>query len=100
MLNTDSSLVWQRAIADTTLGLVGIDAAEDIYWWAYDSVNVQMIATRVTVDNALVWQSTSSIPVLGTLFPNGMHVDAYGNLFVSLNEQAYGNGRRFPSPAT
>ena len=46
-----------------------------------------MIATRVTVDNTLVWQSTASITVLGTLFPNGIHVDAYGNLFVSLNEQ-------------
>jgi hypothetical protein len=87
LLGTDGSIVWQRAIAGTTLGLVGLDAAEDIYWWAYDSTNLQMIASRVTVDDALVWQSNSSITVLGTLFPNNMHVDTYGNMFVSLNEQ-------------
>ena len=87
LLNTDGSIAWERVIPDTTLGLVELDAEEDIYWWAYDSVNFQMIATRVTVDNALVWESTTPIAVLGVLFPNGMHVDAYGNMFVSLNEQ-------------
>ena len=87
LLNTDGSIVWQRPISGTTLGLVGLDAAEDIYWWAYDSVGLEMIATRLTVDNSLVWQTSSSITVLGTLFPKGLHVDDYGNMFISLNEQ-------------
>ena len=87
LLDANGDLVWQRPISGTTLGLVGLDAAEDIYWWAYDSTNLQMIATRVTTDDALVWESTSSITVLGTLFPNDMHVDTYGNMFISLNEQ-------------
>ncbi|MDJ0758984.1 MAG: Ig-like domain-containing protein [Woeseiaceae bacterium] len=87
LLNTDGSIVWQRGISGTTLGLVGLDAAEDIYWWAYDSDDLEMVATRLTADNTLVWQTTSSITVLGTLFPNGLHVDTYGNMFISLNEQ-------------
>lgn len=87
LVNEDGSVVWQRDIDDTFLGAVGIGGDGDIYWWAFDSVDLMFIASRITIENELVWQTMSAYTLLGSLFLNGMHVDQYGNLFVSLVEQ-------------
>ncbi len=87
-VDTDGTELWSRTVIGTR-GLVATNVQGDIFLWTYGGINnvASMVMTRVSMDNALVWETDEPISIEGGPFFNDMSVDQFGNTFLSFIQQ-------------